>query len=184
MNQLKFRVWLLLHGAKYLMLFGIGRIPSHFLRCSFYTFFGMHIGSKATIYSGAEIRRPECIVIGDGTIIGHDAKLDGRHGICIGKNVNFSTGVWIWTAQHDYNDPAFGDIGGTVTIGDNAWLSCRVTILPNVTIGEGAVVAAGAVVTKDVEAYTVVGGIPAKKIGERSRNVEYFLGDSLPIPFV
>lgn len=166
------------------MLLYVGKIPSHFIRKAIYSSVGMRIGRATAIYSGAEIRRPECIEIGEGTIIGHHAILDGRLGINIGRNVNFSTGVWIWTVQHDYRDPHFGDAGGAVTIGDNAWISCRVTILPGVTIGEGAVVAAGAVVTQNVEPYTVVGGIPAKKIGERPRDIRYFLGDALPIPFV
>ena len=184
MKLIKHKIWLFLHGSQYLLLFGIGRIPSHFLRNSLYSAFGMRIGRKAAIYAGAEIRSPECIVIGDGTIIGHDAKLDGRRRLHIGNNVNLSTGVWIWTLQHDYRDPNFGVIGGPVTIGDHAWLSCRVTILPGVTIGEGAVVVAGAVVTKDVEPYTVVGGVPAKKIGERPKDVSYFLGDGMQIPFI
>ncbi|WP_275540752.1 acyltransferase [Sulfuriferula thiophila] len=184
MKSIKLRIWLILHGAKYLMLLYVGKIPSHFIRKAIYSSVGMRIGRATAIYSGAEIRRPECIEIGEGTIIGHHAILDGRLGINIGRNVNFSTGVWIWTVQHDYRDPHFGDAGGAVTIGDNAWISCRVTILPGVTIGEGAVVAAGAVVTQNVEPYTVVGGIPAKKIGERPRDIRYFLGDASPIPFV
>jgi acetyltransferase-like isoleucine patch superfamily enzyme len=122
--------------------------------------------------------------IGEGSIVGHRAILDGRLGITIGKNVNISTGVWIWTVQHDHQDPYFRDVGGPVKIGDNAWISCRAILLPGVTIGEGAVVAAGAVVTQDVDEYTVVGGVPAKKIGERCRDIKYSLADGSPIPFV
>lgn len=184
MQQLKYKVWLLLHGAKFLFLLWIGKIPSHFLRCILYRMMGLQLADKAVIYSGAEIRRPEMVSIGEGTIIGHHAILDGRLGITIGKNVNFSTGVWIWTVQHDYRDPDFGDMGGAVTIHDYAWISCRATILPGVTIGEGAVVAAGAVVTQDVAPYTVVGGIPAKKIAERPQGMRYQLGNASPIPFI
>jgi maltose O-acetyltransferase len=89
--------------------------------------------------------------------------------------VNFSTGVWIWTAEHDMNALDFGATSAPVVIEDYAWLSCRTIILPGVTIGYGAVVAAGAVVTKSVPAFAVVGGTPAKVIGERSRDLNYKL---------
>jgi len=102
--------------------------------------------------------------------------LDARRGLVIGNYVNFSSEVMIWTLQHDHNSPTFADKGGKVVIGDRAWISCRAIILPGVTIGEGAVVAAGAVVTKDVAPYTIVGGIPAKEIGKRNRDLTYELG--------
>lgn len=184
MKDFKLRVWLLLHGAKLLALILIGKIPSHFVRNFLYRLCGMKIGKNSLVYGGAEVRRPEWVEIGDGSIVGNRAILDGRLGIKIGCNVNISTGVWIWTVQHDHKDPKFGDVGGKVTVCDHAWLSCRSIILPGVTIGEGAVVAAGAVVVKDVEAYSVVAGIPAKKIADRPRTIAYNLGSSYGIPFI
>jgi len=184
MKAIKLRIWLLMHGAKLLALMVVGMIPSHMVRNFLYKFFGMKIGKKALVYGGAEIRRPEWIVIGEGSIVGNRAILDGRLGINIGKNVNISTGVWIWTVQHNYKDPKFGDVGGAVNIGDHAWISCRSIILPGVTIGEGAVVAAGSTVTKDVAPYTVVGGVPAKRIADRPHNIDYKLGDAFAIPFI
>jgi acetyltransferase-like isoleucine patch superfamily enzyme len=86
--------------------------------------------------------------------------------------------------QHNYKDPKFGDSGGAVTIGDNAWISCRCTILPGVHIGEGAVIAAGATVTNDVPPYAVMAGTPAKKIADRPREIDYHLGDGHAIPFI
>lgn len=66
-------------------------------------------------------------------------------------------------------------------IGNRVWLSCRTVVLPGVTIGEGSVIAAGAIVTKNVEPYSIYGGIPAKKIGDRNRNLTYeFDGKYLP----
>ena len=184
MKNFKLRVWLILHGFKWYTLGMIGKLPSHLVRNFLYKSLGLKLGLRAVIYGGAEIRRPEWIKIGKGSIIGNGAILDGRMGIYIGENVNMSSGVWIWTVQHDYKDPFFKDVGGKVEIGNNAWISCRVTILPGVKIGEGAVVAAGAVVTKDVEAFTVVGGVPAKKIGERPSDIQYLLSDGYPIPFI
>lgn len=184
MKQFKYRIWLVLHGLKFLLLIIVGRVPSHIVRRGLYRAVGMKIASNSVIYMGAEIRHPKGIEIGEGCVVGHGAIIDGRRGVRIGRNVNFSTGVWIWTVQHDFRSPTFQDVGGMVTIHDHAWISCRAVILPGVTIGEGAVVAAGAVVTSDVAPYVVVGGIPAKKICDRPRDIAYFLGDSPPIPFV
>ena len=143
----------------------------------------LQIASYAVIYGGFEIRSPWNISIGDGSVIGDECKLEGRNGIVIGKNVQFSSGVWDRTEQHDMNDPLFSnnDIGGKVVIQDRAWVSSRVTVLPKVQIGEGAVIAAGAIVTKDCENYGVYGGIPAKKIGNRSEDLRYqFSGKHQP----
>jgi len=137
--------------------------------------FKMNLGDKVVIHYGTEIRAPWNISIGEGTIIGDKAILDGRSGIVIGKNVNFSTGAWLWTLQHDVNDPTFSTEGQglPIVIEDRAWISCRTVILPGVIIGEGSVVAAGGVVTKNTEPYSINGGVPCKKIGERNRNLEY-----------
>jgi acetyltransferase-like isoleucine patch superfamily enzyme len=154
-----------------------GKLPSHMMRKLIYkNVFRMKINKSAVIYGGAEIREPYRVEIGEGSIIGDEVKLDGRRSVIIGKNVNFSTGVWIWTEQHDpqCRDFSCPREGGSVTIGDRAWISCRVTILPGVKVGEGAVVAAGAVLTKDAEPYSIYAGVPAEKIGERNRDLEYF----------
>lgn len=97
----------------------------------------------------------------------------GRNGIRIGANVNISTGASIWTMQHEVDDPYFGTGGGTVSVEDRVWVSCNTIILPGVTVREGSVIAAGAVVTKDTEAYSINGGLPSRKIGERSQDLRY-----------
>ena len=163
----------------------LGKIPCHMYR----DFILRHIyhvdmGEGAVIYGGFEIRAPWNVHIGRGAVIGDNSILDGRCGLYIGENVNFSTGVNIWTLQHDLNDSMFrcNNKGGAVIIGNRAWVSTRTTILPGVNIGEGAVIAAGAVVTKDCEEFSVYGGVPAKKIGERNRDLQYKLGGSY-LPF-
>ncbi len=152
-------------------------IPSHTFRKSILRLLGCKIGKHVALYHGFEIRDPKKLVISENTIIGFNSVLDARCGIFIGKNVNFSSEVMIWSLQHDYNSPDFSASGGKVVIEDYAWLSARSIILPGVTIGEGAVVAAGAVVTKDVPPYTLVGGVPAKIIGKRNKNLTYKLGE-------
>lgn len=155
----------------------ISAIPSHRIRNLFYKYaYALQLGKNATIYYGCELRAPASITIGKGSIIGDCAILDGRAGITIGKNVNFSSNVSIWTMQHDYRDPLFRctpEHYGPVTIKDRVWIGPNVTILHDVTIGEGAVIGAGAVVTKDIPAYSLAAGVPAKVIGERPRNLSY-----------
>lgn len=154
----------------------LGRIPCHAYRNWILRHvYLMRMSKNVVLYGGFEIRFPWKIEIGEGTIIGDECKLDGRNGITIGKNVNFSTGAWIWTEQHDINDPMFASnhSGGPVVIYDRAWVSSRSVILPDNTIGEGAVIAAGAVVTKDVPPYAIVGGVPARIIGQRDQKLEY-----------
>lgn len=149
-----------------LFLYWIGQIHSHHIRNFFYKYaHRLDLGQNAVIYAGAEIRNPSGLKIGKGTIIGDNAILDARAGIDIGENVNFSSNVRIWTLQHDYRDPNFAcnpDHYGPVKIGNRAWIGPHSIILRNVTIGEGAVVAAGSVVTHDVQPYDVVGGDTCK----------------------
>lgn len=145
-----------------LFLYWIGNIHSHRIRMFFYKYvYSMDIASEVTMYYNIEIRNPSGIKIGKGTIIGENAILDGRAGLEIGNNVNFSSNVRIWTLQHDYRDPDFAcnpEHYGPVKICDRAWIGPHTIILHDITVGEGAVVAGGAVVTKDVPPYTLVGG--------------------------
>lgn len=153
----------------------LGRTPCHtyrnFILRNVYL---MDLAKTAVIYGGFEIRDPWRIHIGAGTIIGDECKLDGRNGIIIGENANLSTGVWIWTKQHELNHPFFESKGGAVHIDDRAWISSRTTILPGVHVAEGCVLAAGAVAVKSIDSkFTVWGGIPARQIGLRNNNLKY-----------
>lgn len=159
----------------------VGYIPSQTLRKFIYRYIlRMKTGSRTYIYSGAKIRFPWRIHIGNHTIIGDHAILDGFYPLRIGSNVNFSTGVWIWTGQHDKNSQTFETVGGPVFIDDYVWISSRTTILPNITIGKGAVVCAGAVVTKNVPPFAIVAGVPAKIIGARITDLHYTLPPPMP----
>lgn len=120
---------------------------------------------------------PRNIEIGEDTIIGDHAFLDGRDRLKIGSHTDIASGVMIYNSEHDLSKEDFSAILAPVEIGDYVFIGPRVTIMPNVKIGKGAVVAGGAVVTKDVESFTIVGGVPAKLIGERkNKNPNYKLG--------
>jgi acetyltransferase-like isoleucine patch superfamily enzyme len=125
---------------------------------------------------GAEVWAPRRLSVGAGTIAGRRTVLDCRGGVTIGRSVNIGSEAMIMTAKHRVDEPSFADAYSPVEIGDRAWIAVRAIILGGVRVGEGAVVAAGAVVTKDVAPYTIVGGTPASPIGERRRGLDYELG--------
>ena len=152
-----------------------GHIGSHSIRHFIYrNVFRIGLPKDSIIYCGCRFFGPEGVKIGNHSIIGDHAFLDGRSGLTIGDNVNIAGEVRIYTLEHDPESATFAAKGGPVLINDRAYIGTRVTILPGVVIGEGSVVASGAVVTKDVEPWTIVGGVPAKFIRARPR-VEYIL---------
>lgn len=156
---------------------GVGFLPFHFLRKFFYRLFGLKIGRDSTIHMMARIYDPAHIVIGEGTLVGERATLDGRKqlpnsqgGLTIGNHVDIASEVMIWTSEHNIHAQDMAPVEQKVTIEDYVFIGPRAIVLPGVTIGKGAVVAAGAVVTKSVEPGAVVGGVPAKAIGKRQLN--------------
>ena len=139
---------------------------------------GASVGRNVVFHFRTEIRAPYYLKIGKGTIIGDNAILDARSGLELGENVNLSSSVSIYTLQHDHRSPLFDCFESNprrlnTVVENRVWLGANVIVLPGVTIGEGAVCCAGCVVNKDVEPYAVMAGIPAKKIGERPRDLKY-----------
>lgn len=162
-------------GWQRFSLYHVSLIPSCHLRRGIYRFLGVRMGKKNVFHFRTEIRGIGNLVIGERNIIGDNVILDARNGLTLGSNINISSNVSIYTMQHDYRHPDFKcpEEPSAVTIGDRVWLGSNVIVLPGVKIGEGAVCCAGCVVTKDVEPYTVVAGIPAKQINERPKDLNY-----------
>lgn len=159
-----------------LFLQRVGWVPVHHFRRFFYRLAGVKIGRGSTIHTRAIFYDPRNIKIGKDTIIGEGVVLDGRDSLVIGDHVAFATDVMVYNAKHDIQSDDFHAITAPVEIGDYAFVGPRAIILPGVKIGRGAVVAAGAVVVKDVEDYSIVGGVPAKEIGRRKKDLNYKLG--------
>ncbi len=152
-------------------------VPSHHLRRLFQRSSGVQIGKGSTVHMGVVFYEPKGVQIGEDTIIGEGAVLDGRDRLQIGNHVAFASEVMVYNSQHDIHDPSFRAITKPVIIEDYVFVGPRAVILPGVTIGKGAVVAAGAIVTKNVEPFTIVGGVPAVKIGNRKvTDPQYRLG--------
>lgn len=137
--------------------------------------FKIAIGPHTSIHRRCRFYAPSRVTIGAHTVINRQVLLDGRSGLTIGDNVSISEGAVILTLEHDPNSPTFENRGAPVTIHNRVFIGMQALILPGITIGEGAVVAARAVVTHDVAPYTIVAGIPARPIGERSRELTYTL---------
>ena len=152
-------------------------IPSHTIRNLIWKSVGVSLGKNSTLHTGVRVYDPRNIKVGEGTIIGYGCFIDGRDKVTIGDHTDIASEVMIYSSEHDLSAPDFHAVSEPVSIGDYVFIGPRAIILAGVKIGDGAVVAAGAVVTKDVPAYTIVGGVPAKEIGERKlKNPNYRLG--------
>jgi len=154
----------------------VGFIPSHHVRRFFYRISGVKIGKGSAIHMGAVFYDPKNIKIGKDSIIGEGAVLDGRDKLTIGNHVDIASEVMIYNCQHDVQSPDFKAVCAPVEIGDYVFIGPRAIILPGVNIKKGAVIGAGAVVTKDVDEFAIVGGVPAKPIKERIKDLNYKLG--------
>lgn len=156
-----------------------GHIPFHTVRRVIYRgLLRVQLGAHSSVHRGCRLYRPAGVRIGRHSVINRDVLLDGRMGVTIGDNVSISEGTVILSLQHDVHDANFDNAGAPVVIQDYVFVGTRALILPGVTVGRGAVVAAGAIVTRDVEPYTIVAGSPAKPIGTRRTDLSYELNYS------
>ena len=159
------------------ILYLVGYLPFHSLRNFFYFITGIKLGTGSAIHMWSRFYDPRNITIGKDTIIGDHAFLDGRDKLIIGDHVDIASEVRIYNSEHDIESDDFHATLAPVEIGNYVFIGPRVTIMPGVKISKGAVVAGGAVVTKDVPEFSIVGGVPAKIIGERqNKNSHYRLG--------
>ncbi|SFA42249.1 Hexapeptide repeat of succinyl-transferase [Pedobacter suwonensis] len=174
----------LVHFRLYLFNAFFTKIPFNFLRMFFVRRY-ITVGKNSFVSMNVKLLNLQLsksqICIGDNCIINPGVLLDGRiDKIIIGNNVDISRDVYIYTAQHDPHSDNHEVKTGNVIIEDHVWVASRVTILPNVTLGRGCVIACGAIVTKDVKSLAIAGGIPAKQIGDRKSNLSYTINYQPP----
>ncbi|KKQ25261.1 MAG: Acetyltransferase [Candidatus Woesebacteria bacterium GW2011_GWA1_37_8] len=152
-------------------------VPFYAIRKLIFSLAGVKIGKGSVIHMGCKFFNPSGITIGDDTIVGDSAFLDGRASLTIGDHVDIASQVMIYNSEHDLESENFSAREEQVEIGDYVFIGPRAIILPGVNVGKGAVIAAGAVVVKDVDTFSIVGGIPAKDIGNRKNvDLKYKLG--------
>lgn len=183
-------VLLAIRVVNYLTNYVISHIPSFTLRRLWYErVIGANFGSNAGIHLGCYLWhytprkvRQSGFHLGAGSRVNRDCFLDIRGPLEIGEHVSISPEVAILTASHGVNDPAFRVEIRPVVIEDHVWIGTRAMILPGVRLGRGSVVAAGAVVTRDVPPLTVVAGVPARAVAERdAAATQYALDTPFPL---
>lgn len=153
------------------------------------------VGKGLYLEEGVIVRGCKSTFLGDGTLLSRGSSLYSEGGVCriadrfalgigsmvdandggeiiIGDDVIIATGCVLRASNHEFRDPASvilkqGHRGGRIIIGNDVWIAANVVILPNVVIGDHSIVAAGAVVNRDVEPWSIVGGVPARVIGTR-----------------
>lgn len=171
------RILNILLDLELMLLRWVGHAPLHSVRHLFYRLAGIRIGRGSVIHMWANFFQPKNIEIGEDTIVGNGVFLDGRAPLIIGNHVDIASEVMIYNSEHDINAEDFHAIEDAVEIGDYVFIGPRAIILPGVKIGRGAIIGAAAVVTKSVPDFAIVGGIPAKVIGDRKlKNPRYRLG--------
>ena len=155
-------VWLLLFRPtpNRLAVFNLWRI--FLLRC-----FGAEVGKGCIIFNSCEVWQPWNLIIGDYVALSENVICYTVDKITIGNQTTISRDVFLCCASHDISSPIMELKYAPITIGMNCWVAARSIVLPGRNIGDGAVVASGAVITKDVLPWMVVGGNPAAVISKR-----------------
>lgn len=133
------------------------------------------IDRTATVQGGVRFFHVGRLHIGEGSRVNRGVYLDNRGGLSIGRHVSIAHDCRLYTMGHDVHDDDFAAKASPVRIGDHAVLFAGAMVMPGVTLGEGSVVMAGAVVTRDVGSRQIVGGNPAQVIDERRGALGYRL---------
>jgi acetyltransferase-like isoleucine patch superfamily enzyme len=181
----------MVRALNYLTNHVVCHIPSFHLRHAWYRrVLGISLGRGAVVHLGCYVwfygpgqLRRDGLVIGAHTRINRDCCLDARGSLRIGENVSISPEVTILTAYHPIDDPEFRVASRPIEIDDYAFVGTRATILAGVRIGRGAVVGAGAVVTRDVPPLAVVAGVPARQVDTRPEEALRYVLDQPPSLF-
>ncbi|MDB6134140.1 MAG: acetyltransferase [Verrucomicrobiales bacterium] len=163
-NRLQRLVW----NVVYLFVFRLIPGPFHGIRAAILRGFGARIGKSAHIYPGARIWAPWNLEVGSEAGIANGAILYNQGKIFIGRRAVISQGAHLCAGTHDYEQAGMPLITRPIRIGDYAWITAEVFVHPGVNIGEGAVIGARSVVTRNIPAWTVCGGCPCKPLKNRT----------------
>lgn len=147
----------------------IGGRPLSPLRIFLLRAFGARIGERTLVSAGVKVLMPWNLEIGDYTAIGPSVEIYNYGLVKIGRNCCVSQRVWLCTGTHDYKRPDFPLIWADIRVGDGVWLAAECFVAPGVSIGDGAVVGARAVVTRDLDGEGIFAGNPCVLIKPRRR---------------
>jgi len=128
---------------------------------------GARVGTGVVIKPHVNIKYPWHLTIGDHVWIGEGVWIDNLVEVQLGSNVCLSQDAYLLTGNHDYKDPAFGLLTGTIKIDDGAWVGARAVVCPSVRVGTNAVITVGSVLTKDALPNGIYRGNPAEWTRDR-----------------
>lgn len=163
-NRLMRAVW----GVVYALLFRPSPRPLHVWRAFLLRCFGARLGKQCHVYPKARIWAPWNLRMDDHAGMADDVICYSIAPITLGERVVVSQGVHLCTGTHDYEDPLFQLVARPIYVGAKAWLCTESFVGPGVTVGEGTVIGARSVVTKDMPAWTVCAGHPCRPIKPRT----------------
>jgi putative colanic acid biosynthesis acetyltransferase WcaF len=162
-NRARRLAWNICHA----LLYRTSPRPLHAWRSFLLRSFGATLGTNCRFYPRSRIWAPWNLVCGELVAVADGAEIYNPAPISLGSHAIVSQDAYLCGATHDFDDPAFPLLAYTMEIGANAWICARASVSPGVNVGEGAVLGLGSVATRNLEAWTVYGGIPALKIRER-----------------
>jgi acetyltransferase-like isoleucine patch superfamily enzyme len=168
-------------GVEFMVNDVLPHVPFWSWRRAYLRLLRMQIGKGTFIMKRNYFMNPNKVTIGSYSHINRDCIIDARGGLTIGDSVSISHRVNVMTGSHDVQSPTMAGVFKPIVIEDYAWIGIGATVLQNVTIGRGAVVCAGAVVTKDVAPFDIVAGVPAKPIGRRREDLHYRCSWNVPL---
>src|SRR5215470_2517685 len=168
-NRLARALWF----VAYRLLFRISPRPCHRWRARILRIFGAHLGRSCRIYPTARVWAPWNLECEDVVAIADEAIVYNPTLVRLGSHCIVSQQAYLCGASHDYTDPSFALLTAPITIGAYAWICARATVQMGVRVGEGAVLALGAVATRDLEPWTVYAGVPARRVKRRPRAREH-----------
>jgi putative colanic acid biosynthesis acetyltransferase WcaF len=158
----------------------ITQLPGHWLRLAWLRALGARVGRGTIVFRGTTVLGARHLVLGERVQVGFRVVLDARGGLTVADDVLLSSDSQLLTANHNLASDDFERRVAPIAIGDHAWVATRAIVLAGVTIGRGGVVAAGGVATRHVPPLTIVGGVPARQLGERTGGLEYRLDARRP----
>lgn len=164
-NWLKQTLWFCV-GAPFL---AARWLPGSAWRVVLLRSFGARLGPGCRLKPGLRVKFPWRLEVGEHCWLAEEAWIDNLASVRIGDRVCLSQGVYLCTGNHDFRSPGFELRLGPITVGSDAWIAARAVLAPGTTIGAGAMVALGAVVSGTVAPGAIVRGNPATVVGERSQ---------------
>jgi putative colanic acid biosynthesis acetyltransferase WcaF len=143
--------------------------PSSGFKTFLLRMFGARLGRGVVVKPRVKIKFPWRLTAGEFVWIGEEVWIDNLADVTIGSHVCLSQGVYLCTGSHDHRSPGFELVTRPIAIGSGAWIAARAVMLPGCRVGANSIVAAGSVVSGEVEEGIVVAGNPAQKVRDRER---------------